>query len=73
MWFCTCNCTKPVAPEQRRAHGIEEGLVRLPIGLEDLSDITEDLLLALDRCTDCVRGASSAIVSANSHRRASPV
>ncbi len=36
-------------PEQRKAHGIEDGLVRLSIGLEDLSDIVEDISQALDR------------------------
>jgi len=37
-------------PEQRRAHGIEDGLVRLSIGLEELIDITDDITQALDRC-----------------------
>lgn len=37
-------------PEQRRAHGIEDGLVRLSIGLEDLADIADDITQALDRC-----------------------
>lgn len=37
-------------PEQRQAHGIEDGLVRLSVGLEDISDILEDISQALDRC-----------------------
>jgi methionine-gamma-lyase len=36
-------------PEQRIAHGISDGLVRLSIGLEDLSDILNDIEQALDR------------------------
>jgi len=36
-------------PEQRRLHGIDDGLVRLSIGLEDLKDITDDIAQALDR------------------------
>ncbi len=37
-------------PEERRAHGIDDGLVRLSIGLEDLADISVDIAQALDRC-----------------------
>lgn len=36
-------------PEQRHLHGIDDGLVRLSIGLEDLQDITADIIQALDR------------------------
>ncbi len=36
-------------PEQRAAHGIGEGLVRLSIGLEDDEDLLADLQQALDR------------------------
>lgn len=36
-------------PEQRAAHGIGEGLVRLSIGLEDSDDLLADLQQALDR------------------------
>ena len=36
-------------PEERHAHGIAEGLVRLSIGLEDLQDIIDDISQALDR------------------------
>ena len=36
-------------PEQRLAHGISEGLVRLSIGLEDTVDILADIAQALDR------------------------
>lgn len=36
-------------PEERLAHGIEEGLVRLSIGLEDVADIVSDIVQALDQ------------------------
>ena len=35
-------------PEQRQAHGIQEGLVRLSVGLEDIDDILADIQQALD-------------------------
>lgn len=35
-------------PEERAAHGISEGLVRLSIGLEDIADIVADIEQALD-------------------------
>lgn len=38
-----------LAPEQRAAIGIREGLVRLSVGIEDLEDLEDDLLGALDR------------------------
>lgn len=38
-------------PEERAAHGISEGLVRLSIGLEDLCDIVTDIEQALDLVT----------------------
>ncbi|MBK6918658.1 MAG: aminotransferase class I/II-fold pyridoxal phosphate-dependent enzyme [Deltaproteobacteria bacterium] len=38
-----------LAPEQRAAIGIREGLVRLSVGIEDLGDLHDDLLQALDR------------------------
>lgn len=34
-------------PEERAAHGITEGLVRLSVGLEGPDDILEDLMQAL--------------------------
>ena len=34
-------------PEERAAHGISEGLIRLSVGLEDVDDIIEDLNQAL--------------------------
>jgi len=34
-------------PEERRAHGIGDGLVRLSVGLEDPADILDDLIAAL--------------------------
>jgi methionine-gamma-lyase len=38
-------------PEERAAHGISDGLIRLSVGLEDVSDILDDLdgALAPDR------------------------
>lgn len=36
-------------PEQRAAHGIAEGLVRLSVGLEDLADLRADIVQALDQ------------------------
>jgi methionine-gamma-lyase len=35
-------------PEERAAHGIAEGLVRLSIGLEDVQDLLADIGQALD-------------------------
>ncbi|MEM9271320.1 MAG: PLP-dependent transferase, partial [Pseudomonadota bacterium] len=35
------------SPEERAAHGISDGLVRLSIGLEDTSDILADLSQAM--------------------------
>ena len=35
-------------PEQRRAHGISEGLVRLSAGLEDIDDLRGDIARALE-------------------------
>ncbi len=35
------------SPDERRAHGISEGLVRLSVGLEDVTDLIEDLAGAL--------------------------
>ena len=36
------------SPEERAAHGISEGLVRLSIGLEDVEDLLNDIGQALD-------------------------
>jgi len=36
-------------PEERAAHGISDGLVRLSIGLEDIEDLLADIAQALDR------------------------
>jgi methionine-gamma-lyase len=35
-------------PEERAAHGIAEGLVRLSVGLEDVQDLLADIGQALD-------------------------
>ena len=35
-------------PEERAAHGIPEGLIRLSVGLEEVQDILADLRQALD-------------------------
>ncbi len=42
--------------EERARHGIGDGLIRLSIGLENLPDIREDILQALDAVTQ-TRGA----------------
>jgi len=39
----------PYTPEERAAFGISDGLVRLSVGLETLSDLQEDIGQALDR------------------------
>lgn len=36
--------------EERAAHGISEGLVRLSVGLEDANDLISDLCQALEEC-----------------------
>src|SRR5258708_35314631 len=36
------------SPEERAAHGIGDGLLRLSIGLENVDDIREDIQQALD-------------------------
>ena len=38
-------------PEQRAAHGISEGLVRLSVGLEDIADLLADVQQALAKCS----------------------
>lgn len=38
----------PYTPEERMAHGISDGLVRLSVGLEAADDIVADLVQALD-------------------------
>lgn len=40
------------SPEERRSHGISDGLVRLSVGLEDEADIVADLLAALPMARD---------------------
>ncbi len=40
---------RAMGPEGRAAVGIGDGLVRLSVGLEDVDDLAEDLLQALDR------------------------
>jgi len=37
-----------VPPEVRRALGIDDGLVRLSVGIEDVADLIADLAQALD-------------------------
>ncbi len=37
-------------PEEREHHGIAEGLIRLSAGLEDITDITADVVQALKNC-----------------------
>ena len=36
------------SPEERRAHGISDDLLRLSVGLEDCEDIVDDIVQALD-------------------------
>ena len=50
-------------PEQRAAHGIAEGLVRLSVGLEDLDDLLADIGQALDlaHAMDLSAGINAAI------------
>lgn len=43
---------------QRRACGVEEGTVRLTIGLEDLADLKEDLLRGLEAARQVTGGAA---------------
>jgi cystathionine beta-lyase/cystathionine gamma-synthase len=38
------------SPEEKRAKGIHEGVVRLSVGLEDADDLCDDLLQALAQC-----------------------
>jgi cystathionine beta-lyase/cystathionine gamma-synthase len=40
-----------LSPEERRALGIEDGLVRLAVGIEDVEDIRADLARALATLT----------------------
>ncbi len=47
-------------PEERAAHGISDGLVRLSIGLEDAEDILADIAQALDRAHDAPAGGDEA-------------
>jgi len=39
-------------PEERAAHGISEGLIRLSVGLEEVEDITADIEQALERSAE---------------------
>ena len=38
-----------IPPEQRTALGIDDTLVRLSVGVEDLEDLREDLAIALEQ------------------------
>jgi cystathionine beta-lyase/cystathionine gamma-synthase len=40
---------KDLTPAERRSQGIDDGLIRLSIGIEDASDLEADLTQALDR------------------------
>ena len=42
-------------PEERAAHGISDGLVRLSIGLEDIEDILADITQALEQAQRMLR------------------
>ncbi len=41
-----------LSDEQKAAAGIEEGIIRIAVGLEDLEDIKRDLARGLDRLVD---------------------
>jgi cystathionine beta-lyase/cystathionine gamma-synthase len=43
-------CHFAFSPEEKRAKGIHEGVVRLSVGLEDADDLCDDLLQALAQC-----------------------
>ena len=45
-------------PEERVAHGISDGLVRLSIGLEDIEDVLADIAQALDKAVALVPDVS---------------
>ncbi len=46
-------------PEERAAHGISEGLVRMSVGLEDVQDLLADIGQALDLAHAMPRGSVS--------------
>ncbi|WP_175891698.1 methionine gamma-lyase [Burkholderia cepacia] len=52
-------------PEEREAHGISDGLIRMSVGLEDTSDLLGDVMQALDACgrTDAAEPRLSEIQS----------
>jgi cystathionine beta-lyase/cystathionine gamma-synthase len=50
-------------PEERAAHGISEGLVRLSVGLEDVADLLADVQQALAECAAVKRSPARAQVS----------
>ena len=56
-------------PEERAAHGISDGLVRLSIGLEDIEDVLADIAQALDKAVALVPAVSRAM---RPHRAATP-
>jgi methionine-gamma-lyase len=43
--------------EQRAAHGISDGLVRLSVGLEDIEDVLADISQALDQVRQSAKAA----------------
>jgi methionine-gamma-lyase len=48
-------------PEERAAHGISEGLVRLSVGLEDIADLLADVQQALAKCARTVTRPSKLV------------
>ncbi|MES9905990.1 MAG: PLP-dependent transferase [Sedimenticola sp.] len=40
------------SPEERLKHGISEGLIRISVGLENLDDLMDDIIQALDKSID---------------------
>ncbi|MCP1507103.1 methionine-gamma-lyase [Pseudomonas marginalis] len=48
-------------PQERAAHGISEGLVRLSVGLEDIADLLADVQQALAKCTRAAPRAAQVV------------
>lgn len=56
-------------PEERAAHGISDGLVRLSAGLEDADDLIADLIQAFDRKEEVEPVAAAPIAEAEPAQR----
>jgi methionine-gamma-lyase len=51
-------------PEERAAHGIQDGLVRLSVGLEDIADVLADIAQALNQVRPPARARVAAVAQA---------